>query len=228
MSSRALKNQLRNLLSQPNQTEARRRVLEMPLKQVVSPLFSFLYAGDDIIKWHAVTLLGLVVAEIANTNLEAARVVMRRLMWNLNDESGGIGWGSPEAMGEIMARNDALAREYSSILISYIRKDGNYLEHEMLQRGVLWGIGRLSHARPVLMKKIIPSLIPYITAKDPNIRGLAVWIAAALPSSQLVRHIEKLKEDETVIRLYLNEQLAECPVSRLAKSTFAKHVRKNY
>jgi hypothetical protein len=227
MSSRALKNKLRNLLSQPNQTEAHHRALEMPLQQVVSPLFSFLYSGDDIIKWHAVTLLGLVVDEIANTNLEAARVVMRRLMWNLNDESGGIGWGSPEAMGEIMARNDALAREYSSILISYIRKDGNYLEHEMLQRGVLWGIGRLSHVQPVLMKKPIPSLIPYITAKDPNIRGLTVWIAAALPSAQLARHIEKLKEDETVIRLYLNEQLTECPISRLAKSALSVYVRKN-
>jgi len=227
MTVRTLKHTLRKLLSNPNHKDARLRILELPLKQVVSPLFSFLYAGDDIIKWHAVTLLGLVVAEIANTNLEAARVVMRRLMWNLNDESGGIGWGSPEAMGEIMARNDALAREYSSILISYIREDGNYLEHEMLQRGVLWGIGRLSHARPVLMKEIIPSLIPYITAKDPNIRGLAVWIAAALPSSQLARHIEKLKEDETVIRLYLNEQLTECPISRLAKSAFAKYVRNN-
>ncbi len=221
MSSRALKNQLRNLLSQPNQTEAHHRVLEMPLQQVVSPLFSFLYAGDDIIKWHAVTLLGRVVAEIANTNLEAARVVMRRLMWNLNDESGGIGWGSPEAMGEIMARNDALAREYSSILISYIREDGNYLEHEMLQRGVLWGIGRLSHVQPVLMEHTVSFLVPFITAKDPNIRGLAVWIAAALPSSQLVHHIEKLKEDETVIRLYLNEQLTECPISRLAKSALS-------
>ena len=227
MVDRTLKQNLRKLLSNPNQKEVHRRILDLPLRKVVSPLFSFLYAGDDIIKWHAVTLLGLVVAEIANTNLEAARVVLRRLMWNLNDESGGIGWGSPEAMGEIIARNDALAREYSSILISYIREDGNYLEHAMLQRGVLWGIGRLSHARPVLMKEIIPSLIPYITAKDPNIRGLAVWIAAALPSSQLVRHIEKLKEDETVIRLYLNEQLTECPISRLAKSALSVYVRKN-
>jgi len=227
MVDRTLKQNLRKLLSNPNQKEVRRRILDLPLRKVVSPLFSFLYAGDDIIKWHAVTLLGLVVAEIANNNLEAARVVMRRLMWNLNDESGGIGWGSPEAMGEIMARNDALAREYNSILISYIRKDGNYLEHEMLQRGVLWGIGRLSHVQPVLMEHTVSFLVPFITAKDPNIRGLAVWIAAALPSSQLACHIEKLKEDETVIRLYLNEQLAECPISRLAKSTFAKYVRKN-
>ena len=218
MAARTLKHTLRKLLSNPDQNEVRRRVLEMPLQQVVSPLFSFLYAGDDIIKWHAVTLLGLVVAEIANTNLEAARVVMRRLMWNLNDESGGIGWGSPEAMGEIMACNDTLAREYSSILISYIREDGNYLEHEMLQRGVLWGIGRLSHVQPVLTKEIIPSLIPYITAEDSNIRGLAIWIAAALTSPLLSPYLQKLSNDDTVIEIYIDWQIMEHRISRLAKA----------
>lgn len=25
--------------------------------------------------------------------MDSARIVMRRLMWSLNDESGGIGWG---------------------------------------------------------------------------------------------------------------------------------------
>jgi len=221
MKHKTLKHTLRKLLSNPDQNEVRRSILELPLKQLVSPLFSFLYAGDDIIKWHAVTLLGLVVAEIANTNLEAARVVMRRLMWNLNDESGGIGWGSPEAMGEIMARNDALAREYSSILISYIREDGNYLEHEMLQRGVLWGIGRLSHVQPVLMKEIIPSLVPFITADDPNIRGLTLWIARALPSPVIAPYIEKYTEDDTRISIYLNGKQVECPIGRLAKEALS-------
>ena len=74
---------------------------------------------------------------------------MRRLMWNLNDESGGIGWRArPEAMGEIVARSERLADEYGHILISYLDPDGNYLEHPLLQRGLLWGIGRFAHARP--------------------------------------------------------------------------------
>ena len=221
MKHKTIKQTLRKLLKDPDQREVYRRILEMPLQKVVSPLFSFLYAGDDIMKWHAVTLLGRVVAEIAGTSLEDARVVMRRLMWNLNDESGGIGWGSPEAMGEIMARNEDLAREYSDILLSYIKEDENYIEHEALQKGVLWGIGRLSHARPILTKAIIPSLIPFLSAKDSNIRALAVWIAAALPASQLAHHIEKLKADETVVRIYLNGQLTECPIRRLAESALA-------
>jgi len=53
--------------------------------------------------------MGRVVSSLAEKDMESARVVMRRLMWNLNEESGGIGWGCPEAMGETMARSAPLA-----------------------------------------------------------------------------------------------------------------------
>jgi len=94
-------------------------------------------------------------------------------MWNLNDESGGIGWGSPEALGEIMARNGKLASEYAFLLISYINPDGNFIEHEMLQRGVLWGVGRLAGERPHLMRDALPFLPAYLKSADPTLRDLA-------------------------------------------------------
>ena len=55
--------------------------------------------------------MGAVVAHLAEKDMESARVVMRRLMCSLNDESGGIGWGAPEAMGEIIASHEGLASE---------------------------------------------------------------------------------------------------------------------
>ena len=63
--------------------------------------------------------MGQVVSNLADTDMESARVIMRRLIWNLNDESGGIGWGSPEAMGDIMACHERLAGEYHRLLVSY-------------------------------------------------------------------------------------------------------------
>ncbi len=91
--------------------------------------------------------------------MEKARIVLRRIMWNLNDESGGIGWGSPEAMGEILGQSPELAREFNSILFSYLDPDGNYLEHEMLQRGVLWGIGTYLESNPQDLNKKQKSFI---------------------------------------------------------------------
>lgn len=124
-------------------------------QKLVSSLFSALFSTQDTIHWHAVSCMGDAVCQLAAERMEAARIVMRRLMWSLNDESGGIGWGAPEAMGEIMARDSSLAREYSSILLSYIVPgDGpdNYLEYTPLRQGAYWGIARLAQTRPQLVQ----------------------------------------------------------------------------
>jgi hypothetical protein len=92
--------------------------------------------------------MGRVVAAMATEKPEQARIVMRRLMWSLNDESGGIGWGAPEAMGEIMARNKTLAREYRNILVSYTNPQGNYLEYEPLRQGADWAMDRVRGVYP--------------------------------------------------------------------------------
>ncbi|WP_340147891.1 DVU0298 family protein, partial [Desulfosarcina cetonica] len=148
MAYRKLKVQIGELLAGADFTAALDTIGALPGRQAVNPLFAFLYAGEETLRWRAVSAMGRVVAGMADHDLESARVVMRRFMWNLNDESGGIGWGSPEAMGEITAVHAGLAGEYGRILLSYIDPDGNFLEHERLQRGALWGVGRLAHARP--------------------------------------------------------------------------------
>jgi hypothetical protein len=73
-----------------------------PPRQAVSPLIAGLFNTDSNVRWHAVSALGVVMALLAKEDMEAARNIMRRLMWSLNDESGSIGWGVPEAMAEIM------------------------------------------------------------------------------------------------------------------------------
>lgn len=54
---------------------------------------------DEITRWRAIRGLGLVTARLYLINPEQARRVLRQLIWNLNEESGGIGWGMPEAFG---------------------------------------------------------------------------------------------------------------------------------
>lgn len=149
---------------------------KLPALRVVNFLFANLYNPDQFYKMRAVKAMGAVVANLAKDDLEAARVIMRRLMWNLNDESGGIGWGSPEAMGEIMAMSEKLAREYAHVLVSYLREDGNYLEHHMLQRGVLWGMARLSEVRPELLRDSVKFVSPFLQSKDPVLQGLAARV----------------------------------------------------
>jgi hypothetical protein len=147
--------------------------------------------------------------------MESARIVMRRFIWNLNDESGGIGWGSPESMGEAMALNLALADQYASILLSYINPDGNYLEHEDLQPGVLWGVGRLAHARPGHARDALPFLQPYLDSDRPVLRGMAAWIAGALPSDRTLSFLNPLKNDTASFKLYQEGILEEVRICDL-------------
>ncbi|MBW2491511.1 MAG: HEAT repeat domain-containing protein [Deltaproteobacteria bacterium] len=222
MGSRQLKKILLPLLKKEEFEKSLEEICFMPARRVVNPLFSFFYSTDEWVKWRAVTAVGVVVARLAHKDLESARVVMRRLMWNLNDESGGIGWGSPEAMGEIMARHDGLAREYACILVSYINEAGNFLEHEMLQRGVLWGLGRLAHTRPELVQDASVYLPPFMQSKDAVHRGLAAWVAGAIPSEMTKSLLKRLVTDKARINIFIRMNLVERTVGQLAAEALSQ------
>jgi hypothetical protein len=219
---RQLKKKIQTLLLQNDFESGLADIAGLPARRAINPLFSFLCSMDEVLKWRAVTAMGVVVDRLAETDIESARVIMRRLMWHLNDESGGIGWGCPEAMGEIMARNAKLADEFWCILISYVQPDGNFLEHEILQRGLLWGVGRLAHARPHLLEDSATYLHPFLQAGDPNLRGLAAWAAGALRNQDTKTLLKKLTADSADLNIYLDRQLMSCSVAELATSALKK------
>ena len=219
ISSRQLKKRIQKLLLQKDLESGLTQIGRMPARKAINPLFSFLCSPDELLKWRAVTAMGEVVDRLADMEMESARVIMRRYMWQLNDESGGIGWGCPEAMGEIMARNENLADEFWCILISYIQPDGNYLEHEALQRGVLWGLGRLAHARPQLLKTSTDYLHPYMQTDDPYLRGLAAWAAGALRNKNTSALLNQLRDDSAVLSIYLDGHIIRRSVGEIAKTT---------
>jgi hypothetical protein len=191
-------------------------VRHLPIRQVVNPLFAFFCDADLLRRWRAVTAMGRVVARLAEEEMESARVVMRRLMWNLNEESGGIGWGCPEAMGECVARSGRLADEYGCILWSYLHPERNYIEHPALQEGVLWGVGRLSHARPEQASDCAQLLVPFLESPEAVLRGLAAWACGPLADDRLTLLLEKLETDGASLQVYRGERLEACSVGELA------------
>jgi hypothetical protein len=213
---RALRARVAELLRSDETEAALLEWSKFPPRQVVNPLLSFLYSPDETIKHRAVTAVGIVVAEMAVQDMEGARTIVRRLMWSLNDESGAIGWGAAEAMGEIMARHEQLAEEYFRILVSYIREDGYRLEHDLLECGVLWGLGRLAQARPHLLKDLSGHIVPYLQSKNPTQRGLAAWILGFLGAAPPPDTISRLLNDQAEIAIYEQGALHEYRISELA------------
>jgi hypothetical protein len=214
---RELKRIVANLLIAETFPASLDAISQLPARQIVNPLFAFFCNADVLRRWRAVTAMGRVVSSLAEKDMESARVVMRRLMWNLNEESGGIGWGCPEAMGETMARSAPLAREYRCILISYLNPQGNFIDHPALQEGVLWGIGRLAHANPPAAVEAAPFLAGFLSAETPALRGLAAWAAGPLGYSAFIPELEKLAGDEACFELYEPEQLIRSSVAVIAR-----------
>jgi hypothetical protein len=224
-----IKKELIDILRQKDVNKIFASLLVYGERGFLNPLFAALCHPEEMVRWHAVSAFGFVVDRLAQTDFESARVVMRRFLWSLNDESGGIGWGSPESMAEIMARNEALFREYFHMLLSYTRKDGpelfqdgNFLELPQLQRGVIWGIGRLaSKYREILVQNgVVDNLLPYLHSPDGQVRGIAVWSLGILKARSVKESMQLLLNDRECVNLYRQEEIIETTVSQLVRLAF--------
>ena len=227
MSSRKIKQQVLALLSGRDLASIFEELRQFSTKDVVNVLFSAICHENPFVRWQAISCIGVTVARLADEDMEEARIIMRRLLWSLNDESGGIGWGAPECLAEIMCGHARLAEEYVHMLISYMREDGeeicqdgNYIEHPLLQRGILWGIARLSRCNPelLLQKSVGPEILPYLAASDAETRGLAASAAGMLRLLDARSRLRKMITDFTPLTVYQEGVFLETTVGRLSQS----------
>ena len=204
--------------------EFNRLISEIPPQRAISPLFSALYSTSRILRWHAVTCFGIAASELAREKTEQVRVVLRRCTWSLNDESGGIGWGAPEAMAEILSCVPSMAEEYASILISFVleREEAcNFLEHSPLREGAYWGIARLAQARPDLISSWREHLLQAIDCEtSPFILGTAALIVThpGFDTSRTRQTLEKIASHRESIILYWNRAFWNVALSDLARN----------
>lgn len=232
MGRRELKKEVLSVLKWTNLPEILKKIEAFGEQELISPLFSALCNPDDLIRWHAVSVFGRIVPRLALRDIESARIVMRRFLWSLNDESGGIGWGAPEAMAEIMFHHQRLAEEYLHMLVSYMREDGselfqdgNYIELPMLQRGLLWGIGRLASRYRQRLEEMggVSFLEHYLYSPDGDVRGLAVWCLGRFEAESPIRKASQLGRDYHEFKLYREEGIMICTVAELVQQALNPH-----
>ncbi len=222
---RELKRRIHDLLADDGWEDGLSGLTELG-QQAVAPLFSALCSSSPLLRWRAVTAFGPVIAALAARTPEKARVVMRRFIWSLNDESGGIGWGAPEAMAEIMTQSPLVAAEYHNHVLAYIHEDhcrpDCYLEHAPLRRGAVWGVGRLAQARPDLAGAAEPALLCALGDCDASIRGLAAWACGLLGLASALPHLEAMTADASALEIYRDRALTETSVGALATEAITR------
>lgn len=220
------KKKIINLLSLEDLDTIRDGLFDLPNKGVLNGLFSSLCHPEELVRWHAVSGFGLVVPAIAAANLEEARTVMRRFLWMLNDESGGIGWGVPEAMAEVMFHCRPLGGEYLHMLVSYtmddgpeLFQDGNFLELDLLQEGVLWGLCRVAplYREELLDLRVNENLTVYLDSDNATVKGLACRLVRLLGLQKYRTWLDAAGNDLRPVRVYHEGTFSETTVADLAK-----------
>lgn len=97
-------------------------------KNILSWLISLSYDKEDPLSWKAIDAMGHVAkAYIEIQDVETLRNTIRKLLWSMTDESGGIGWRSAELIGEIIYAEPSLFEDIIPILWSQ-REEESFLE----------------------------------------------------------------------------------------------------
>ena len=212
------RHKVRELLAHKDLDSLFEELGSLPLKKTLNGLLACFYDTDPLIRWKAISAFGRFLAKLAQNDMEQARIMMRRLMWSLNDESGGIGWGAPEAMAEAMYHSKPLADEYIRILLSYIREDGNFLEYPPLRVGALWGLARLSKKYGDMLNKIEAGkyIAQYLKDELPEARAYAIIALSNLGQRQYCKEIKNLATDDSTAVIFLNNSLQKRTISEIA------------
>ena len=223
---RASKQYLKSLLQSPRWQEHLAEIASGGMGSI-GPLFSFLLL-DGLTMHRAARALGATVARLAQSEPEKARNVIRRFMWHMNEESGNIGWGIPDAFAECLVASEMLAETYHRILISYIidlGHDDNYCDNDILRRSCFWAVGRLAGARPEMCLRARPWLLKGLDDVDSICRGMAAWALAKLPPDMMdAPALRRLAEsgNADVCEIYEGNGFHQARVDELARATLAR------
>jgi hypothetical protein len=214
MAFKPLKKTLRDLLEQGEID----RVAEMAVskRRVLGSLVSLSFDSDPVIAWRAIEASGAGARLVAREDPGVIREHLRRILWLVTEESGGICWHAPELMAEVLAQIPGKFTDFVPIAASFlVTLEEEDLEH--FRPGAIWAVGRLGE----LARKQHPELVPAVTAalenSDPQARGMAVWCLAQIGRADLVSGRPELMSDDGPVDLYRERALSRTTVGELAE-----------
>jgi len=185
-------------------------------KRVLGSLVTSTYDADPRISWRAVEALGVAASRIAEDDPDHVRQLLSRLLWLINDESGGICWRAPEAMAEIVRRRPILFADFIPIVTSLIENLAEEdLEH--FRAGILRAIGRLGVSGADHVQDVIPSVISALDDPNPQVRGMAAWCLREIGRADLLAGRPDLLTDEESVDLYEDGTVTRTSVSQLVQ-----------
>ncbi|MFQ3574160.1 MAG: DVU0298 family protein [Thermodesulfovibrionales bacterium] len=209
MSSREMKSTLERLLNDMNYDEIAKMAAEN--STVISKLISMSYDKESLLTWRAIDSLKEISRVLTPIDIGLMRNIVRKLLWSITDESGGIGWSACEMLGSIVS---AYPEQYSDIIPII----WSFREEEIFRAGSLWAMAQIAMVDPSVSDMVCGDLMAMFNDKDSTVRGYAVFCQSVLKCNIDIKDIsEKLSNDDGKLLFYDNGYLKEFTVSSLVK-----------
>lgn len=193
-------------------------------RKALSLLIRMAYDKETLVGWRAIKAVGRIANALVKNEPEFLRIAVRKLLWSLSDESGGIGWAAPELLGEIVHSDP----EGFADIIPLIAEVYD-IEEQTFRPGVVYALARVAEVSPEMIasyqKIIIRSLVdtnPLIRIYTFDLIGL-LWPLVCdknLWSMEYKKKIESIvnnmKNDKKVAWIYRNNDFIDIEVGELA------------
>jgi hypothetical protein len=181
-------------------------------RRVWRVLQSNLYQTDETLRWHAIEAIAiLLLAQWDLGRREKVRDYMRRLVWSISDESGGIGWSAPQTIAAIVTAIPELSEPFVNIMI-----DRAFGEPALVRSG-LWGIGRLGRKARPSMELFRDIVLASFSLDEPETLGLAAWAMGEARYRPALPYLSELLRRPEVVRIYVPPRFVARPLADWAQ-----------
>jgi hypothetical protein len=207
---KSIKHQIKDLLEKKNYD----RIVELceKDKHFCQELRFRLYDIDERIRWSAIESVGKFMKRLWETGQEEkVRVYIRTLFWSITDESGGIGWSSPQTIAQIIENIPGLIDPYGSMMIA------STLEEPPLIKGGLWGIGLLGKKIADSVNFFKESILEVFKSDDAEILGLAAWALGEASFWPALPFLKELTGRKELMKIYIKGDFIEKPLGEWAR-----------
>jgi hypothetical protein len=176
-----------------------------------------LYDIDESVRWHAIEAAAKLMKKWwQSKRQEKVREFIRNLFWSMNDESGGIGWSSPQTIAEIIVNIPEIIDPYGSMMIAHS------VEEPPLMKGGLWGIGRLGKTIAGAVDFFKDKVLIAFQSDDAETLGLAAWAMGEVGYRPALPSLERLLQRKDAVRIYVKGDFFEKPLGQWTEEAIDK------
>jgi len=194
------------------------RTLALQSRKVLSVLVRLAYDKTSLTGWRAIKAIGHVASLYVRNNYDFLRDTIRKLLWSLSDESGGIGWSAPEILGEIVSADPKKLADIVPLIAEVYS-----IEEKVFRPGVLYALKRIGETCPESIEPFQEIVLSGLSEQDPLARVYALELLTMLRNKldsavldKARRQVASLGQDRTEVWTYKDDGFVGLEVGEVA------------